>query len=138
MKTQIDGHMRCGYRRTLADIGFPIEGDMQRILLQLIGAGTLACALVATPASAAPRQPAAKAPSTADAGDAHAAAEALAFEAKALFGAKKFPEAAKRFMEAYAKEPQPPLVFNAARAYAEAGMTGEAMGLFRLSTAPQP
>ena len=87
-------------------------------------------ALGTSPASATPRE----APAAAAAGssDAQSAAEALALQAKEKFRAKKFEEAAKLFMQAYAKDPQPPLVFNAARAYEEAGMNGEAAGLFRL------
>lgn len=60
------------------------------------------------------------------------AAEELALQARARFQAKDFVEAAKLFMQAYGKDPKPALVFNAARAYEEAGMYGDAAGLFRL------
>jgi hypothetical protein len=59
-------------------------------------------------------------------------AEALAQEAKDRFAARDFEVAAKLFMKAYAKSHVPSLVFNAARAYEEAGKTGDAASLFRL------
>jgi len=109
----------------------PCFSAMRRTTSRLTWALLGAFALVASQASATPRQapaPAASGGST----DAQSAAEALALQAKEKFRAKKFEEAAKLFMQAYAKDPQPPLVFNAARAYEEAGMNGEAAGLFRL------
>jgi len=63
---------------------------------------------------------------------AKAAAAATALRARAKFKAKKFVLAAKLFMKAYSQEPLPPLVYNAARAYEEAGKAGQAIGLFRL------
>jgi hypothetical protein len=59
-------------------------------------------------------------------------AEAFSARAKELFKAKEFTRAAKLFMQAYALSHEPAQVYNAARAYEEAGMEGEAAGLFRL------
>lgn len=61
-----------------------------------------------------------------------AAAEAKATEAKAFFQAKLYPQAAERFMQAYALSKRPALVYNAARAYEEAGKRSEAIALFKL------
>ncbi len=57
-------------------------------------------------------------------------AEALATEAKVFFKAKLHEKAALRFMEAYAISRRPSLMFNAARAYEEAGALREAHALF--------
>jgi hypothetical protein len=59
-------------------------------------------------------------------------AQALASAAKDQFKAKNFEAAAKLFMQAYARSHTPSLVFNAARAYEEAGKNGDAVGLFKL------
>jgi len=59
-------------------------------------------------------------------------AEAAALGAKAAFKAGKFEEAARKYMEAYGLVQKPTLVFNAARAYEEAGRLEEALPLFRL------
>lgn len=104
---------------------------MRRALSLLTWALLGTFALGPSPASAAPRPTTSPAASSGSS-EAQSAAEALALQAKDKFRAKKFEEAAKLFMQAYAKDPQPPLVFNAARAYQEAGMNGEAAGLFRL------
>ncbi len=57
-------------------------------------------------------------------------AEAAATEAKALFKNKLYVEAAPLFMKAYAISKRPPLVYNAARAYEEAGKLKRAESLF--------
>jgi hypothetical protein len=64
--------------------------------------------------------------------EATAEAEAFAARAKEMFKAKEFQRSAKLFMQAYALTHEPALVYNAARAYEEAGMAGDAAGLFRL------
>lgn len=58
-------------------------------------------------------------------------AEALATEAKVFFKAKLYEKAALRFMEAYAISKRPSLMYNAARAYEEAGVLREAHALFQ-------
>ena len=99
----------------------------RRLLAQTL----VATAVVAVSASCI--QPAHAAPkATKAAVTATEAAEELALQARARFQAKDFVEAAKLFMQAYGKDPKPALVFNAARAYEEAGMYGDAAGLFRL------
>lgn len=57
---------------------------------------------------------------------------ALAHQAKARYAAKDFAEAARLFMEAYGRVPEPTLLFNAARAYEQAGRLHEALPLFQL------
>ena len=64
--------------------------------------------------------------------DAEPAAEQYAARAVERFKAKDFEAAAKLFMQAYARDPKAALVFNAARAYEEAGKSGDAASLFRL------
>jgi len=59
-------------------------------------------------------------------------AEAVATQAKEQFKAGEFEAAAKLFMQAYAKSHAPALLYNAARAYEEAGKKGDALTLFRL------
>lgn len=59
-------------------------------------------------------------------------AEAVAIQAKEQFKAGNFEAAAKLFMQAYAKSHTPALLYNAARAYEEAGKKGDALSLFRL------
>ncbi len=61
-----------------------------------------------------------------------APAEAAAAQAKEQFKAGNFEAAAKLFMQAYAKSHTPALVYNAARAYEEAGKKGDAISLFKL------
>jgi hypothetical protein len=73
-------------------------------------AAVLLCMTPASPAHAAPRP--AKAPAKQN-----DAAEELAMQARARFTAKDFAVAAKLFMQAYAKDAKPAMVFNAARAY---------------------
>lgn len=58
-------------------------------------------------------------------------AEAIATEAKFLFKQKAYEEAAARFFEAYTLVNKPALLFNAARAYEEAGNIDRAAALFR-------
>ncbi len=58
-------------------------------------------------------------------------AEAIATEAKLLFQQKEFAQAAERFMEAYTLARRPTLIYNAARAYQEAGNADKALALFR-------
>ncbi len=58
-------------------------------------------------------------------------AEAIATEAKILFQQKEFAQAAERFMEAYTLARRPTLIYNAARAYQEAGNVEKALALFR-------
>jgi hypothetical protein len=86
----------------------------------------LSIAAFALPASASPptkgKGPAAS----------NAEAEALATKAVERFKAKDFDAAAKLFMQAYAKSHTPALVFNAARAYEDAGKAGDAASLFKL------
>ena len=60
------------------------------------------------------------------------AAETEALQAKEQFKAGKFEVAARLFMQAYAKSHAPALVYNAARAYEEAGKKGDAISLFKL------
>ena len=60
--------------------------------------------------------------------------EVVAEQAKQAFKEKRFEEAARLFMRAYALTKQPALVFNAARSYEEAGKRGDATSLFRLYT----
>lgn len=68
-------------------------------------------------------------------------AEGLATEAKLLFQQKAYEAAAERFMEAYTLVQRASLVYNAARAYQEAGNLQKALALFRayvgLSDAPE-
>jgi hypothetical protein len=59
-------------------------------------------------------------------------AEAFSTRAKELFRGKRFIPAAKLFMQAYALSHEPAQVYNAARAYEEAGMASEAAALFRV------
>lgn len=59
-------------------------------------------------------------------------AEELASRAKAAFKAGQFEQAAKDFMAAYGRSKNAALVFNAARAYQEAGRLSDAAVLFRL------
>lgn len=59
-----------------------------------------------------------------------ARAEAKALEAKFAFKAGKFETAAKLFLEAFAISRRPALIFNAARAWEEAGRLGEAKVAF--------
>lgn len=59
-------------------------------------------------------------------------AEATAQQAADHFRAGDFDVAARLFMDAYAKSHRPDAVFNAARAYQNAGKNGDAAGLFRL------
>lgn len=59
-------------------------------------------------------------------------AEVVATQAKEQFKAGKFEVAARLFMQAYAKSHSPALVYNAARAYEEAGKKGDAISLFKL------
>ncbi|MFZ4580742.1 MAG: tetratricopeptide repeat protein [Myxococcota bacterium] len=61
-----------------------------------------------------------------------AEAEQFAAKAKDSFKARDFERSAKLFMQAYALSHEPALVYNAARAYEEAGMVGDAASLFRL------
>ncbi len=58
-------------------------------------------------------------------------AEAIATEAKFLFKQKAYEDAAARFFEAYTLVNKPALLFNAARAYEEAGNIDRAAALFR-------
>jgi hypothetical protein len=71
-------------------------------------------------------------PNKAAAQDSEAEAESFAAQARDRFKSKDFDAAAKLFMQAYARSPRPALVFNAARAYQEAGKKGDAAGLLRL------
>ena len=82
-----------------------------------------ACAFVAMSLALAHPAPAAAAPVEAE------TAAQLAVES---FRAGDFEVAAKLFMQAYAKSHKPEAVFNAARAYENAGKRGDAAGLFRL------
>lgn len=59
-------------------------------------------------------------------------AEVVAAQAKQAFKDRQFEYAARLFMKAYAISKEPALVFNAARAYEEAGKSGDACSLFRL------
>lgn len=61
-----------------------------------------------------------------------AAGDELGRQAVILFKLKEFEKAAQFFMRAYGKSRKPALVFNAARAYEEAGKRGDAAALFRL------
>lgn len=58
-------------------------------------------------------------------------AEAIATEAKMLFQQKLFETAAERFMEAYTLVRRPTLIYNAARAYEQAGKSQKALAMFR-------
>lgn len=58
-------------------------------------------------------------------------AEAVATEAKLLFQQKAYQAAAERFMEAYTLVQRASLIFNAARAYQEAGVLQKAIALFK-------
>ncbi|MCB9740709.1 MAG: hypothetical protein H6747_15705 [Deltaproteobacteria bacterium] len=58
-------------------------------------------------------------------------AEALATEAKLLFQQKAYEQAAERFFEAYTLVRKPALIYNAARAYEEAGNVERAVALFK-------
>jgi tetratricopeptide (TPR) repeat protein len=58
-------------------------------------------------------------------------AEGLATEAKLLFHQKAYQQAAERFFEAYTLVHEPALIFNAARAYEEAGNHARSAALFR-------
>ncbi len=62
-------------------------------------------------------------------------AEAVATEAKLLFQQKAYEAAAERFMEAYTMVHRASLIFNAARAYQEAGAVRKATALFKAYTA---
>ena len=55
-----------------------------------------------------------------------------AAQAKSAYAGKRYDEAAKLFMKAYSKVPEPTLVYNAARSYQMAGRGKEALPLFRL------
>jgi hypothetical protein len=57
---------------------------------------------------------------------------ALASQAKGKYAAGAFEAAAGLFMAAYGKVPEPTLLFNAARAYQQAGRPREALPLFQL------
>lgn len=57
---------------------------------------------------------------------------ALANQAKGKYAAGAFEAAAGLFMAAYGKVPEPTLLFNAARAYQQAGRPREALPLFQL------
>lgn len=57
-------------------------------------------------------------------------AEAKALEAKAYYKNKLFQEAATGFMEAFAISGKPDMMFNAARAYEEAGQNARAIALY--------
>ncbi len=59
-------------------------------------------------------------------------AAAMAIEAKALFQNGEFVDAARLFMEAYAISKHATLIFNAARAYEQAGQLKRAESLFKL------
>lgn len=88
---------------------------------------SLAC-LLALAAVPAPAAPADNAPE----------AIQLANQAKAKYAAKQYREAAKLFMDAYAKVAQPSLLFNAGRSYEEAGALQEALPLFELFLSVAP
>lgn len=64
--------------------------------------------------------------------DQEAQAEALVVQAKSLYQAGKFEDAAHVYMQAYGHVPRPATVFNAARAYEQAGLYAEAKPLFEL------
>ena len=57
---------------------------------------------------------------------------ALATEARNHYHDKDFTGAAELYMQAYARMPEPTLLFNAARAYEDAGKLREALPLFHL------
>lgn len=65
-------------------------------------------------------------------------AEDLAARAQAEFKAGAFEQAARMYMKAYGKSGKPSVVYNAARAYEEAGNLGEAVALFRLYLSLDP
>ncbi|MEY3011672.1 MAG: hypothetical protein RIT45_407 [Pseudomonadota bacterium] len=95
----------------------------------------LCCALPLVLAAASPRVASARQPAArTDASDADRLrrAEAMATEAKALFRNRVFADAARLFMEAFALSKHATLVYNAARAYEEAGRLKRAESLFLL------
>lgn len=57
-------------------------------------------------------------------------AEALATEAKVYFRTKQFDKAADKFMQAFGVSKKPALLYNAARAYEEAGKLQQAVAMF--------
>ncbi len=57
-------------------------------------------------------------------------AEALATEAKVYFRTKQFDKAADKFLQAFGISKRPALVYNAARAYEEAGKHEQAVSMF--------
>lgn len=59
-------------------------------------------------------------------------AESMALQARDQFKAGGYEAAAKMFMDAYAKSHAPALIYNAARAYEEAGKKSDAITLFRM------
>jgi tetratricopeptide (TPR) repeat protein len=85
----------------------------------------LVLSLAAPPALAAPN-------------DSAQEAVQLASQAKSKYAAKQFREAAKLFMDAYAKMAEPTLLFNAGRSYEEAGALQEALPLFELFLSVAP
>jgi hypothetical protein len=85
----------------------------------------LALALPATSAAGPRDKPPAKS-------EAEPEAEILARQAVERFKAADLEVAARLFMQAYKLAKRPVLVFNAARAYEEAGKKGDAVALFRL------
>lgn len=58
-------------------------------------------------------------------------AEALATEGKVYFRTKLFDKAADKFMQAFGISKAPALVYNAARAYEEAGKLAESIAMFQ-------
>lgn len=89
---------------------------------------TVLLLLSLAPTLASARQPAA--PTAAE--DRLRQAEAMATEAKALFQNKVYVDAARLFLEAFAISKRATLVYNAARAYEEAGRLKRAESLFML------
>ncbi len=59
-------------------------------------------------------------------------AVAIAAQAKNAHAAGHYSDAARLFMDAYARVPEPTLVYNAARSYQKAGKLQESLPLFRL------
>lgn len=117
---------RC--RRPPADPRLPLAWRGVVVAVGLcVGLATAAPVEARTPAggAAAPAQPA-------NAADRLRRAEAMATEAKALFKNQVYDDAARLFMEAYAVSKRAPLVYNAARAYEEAGRLKRAESLFLL------
>ncbi len=89
--------------------------------------GFLRCALVIVFALLLAAQPVlAKTPTQ----DELSRAEAKALEAKAYYKNKLYQEAATGFMEAFAISGKPDMMFNAARAYEEAGQNPRAIALY--------